>query len=217
MLLKEERFCRLNIIQGDISLKLEWVNDVPARVGEPTPHPVLGRLDTAENILANNITALMDREEPKDLADIWGFCCIMGLSIQDAIKNADSKAAGVFPYDSHRYGGLEDPNATRYAEQGFVSLEKLIEQGKYPMVVGEFGGVWYSGSPLMQAEEDINYMKRVLMLVNENPGKVHYTAFGLDPYDATGIFFPPNYNRLLPRGELILQDMRDFPPTDFLN
>ncbi|MBN2004737.1 MAG: hypothetical protein JXA21_15375, partial [Anaerolineae bacterium] len=28
-----------------------------------------------ENILANKITALIDREEPKDFADIWGFCC----------------------------------------------------------------------------------------------------------------------------------------------
>lgn len=102
VLLKEERFCRLNIIQGEVNLKLEWVNDVPARVGVPTAHPVLGRLDTAENILANKITALMDREEPKDLADIWGFCCIMGISIQDAIKHADSKAAGVFPADLAR-------------------------------------------------------------------------------------------------------------------
>jgi hypothetical protein len=52
-------------------------------------------LDSAENILANKITALLDCEEPKDLADIWGFCMKMGLPIENAIEHADSKAAGV--------------------------------------------------------------------------------------------------------------------------
>jgi hypothetical protein len=59
-------------------------------------------LDSAENILANKITALLDREEPKDLADIWGFCFKMGLPIKEAISGAQSKAAGVFPADLAR-------------------------------------------------------------------------------------------------------------------
>ena len=65
-------------------------------------HPILGRLDSAENILANKITALIDREEPKDLADIWGFCCQMNLSLTEAITGAQGKAAGVFPADLAR-------------------------------------------------------------------------------------------------------------------
>ncbi|HQU38171.1 MAG TPA: nucleotidyl transferase AbiEii/AbiGii toxin family protein, partial [Anaerolineales bacterium] len=81
VLMKEERFARLNLLQNDFFLKIEMVNDVPARIGEIQSHPVLGRLDTAENILANKLTALLDRNEPKDLADIWGFCCQMNLSI----------------------------------------------------------------------------------------------------------------------------------------
>ena len=63
---------------------------------------VLGRLDSPENILANKLTALIDREEPKDLADIWGFCCRLGFSIEDAIEGAQSKAAGIFPADLAR-------------------------------------------------------------------------------------------------------------------
>jgi len=62
VLMKEERFGRLNVMEGEISLKIEMVNDVPARVGKIRDHPVLGRLDSAENILANKITALLDRE-----------------------------------------------------------------------------------------------------------------------------------------------------------
>ncbi len=76
--------------------------DVPMRVGEVRQHPTLGRLDSPENILANKITALLDREEPKDLADIWGFCCLMGLSLSEALAGAQSKAAGIFPLDLAR-------------------------------------------------------------------------------------------------------------------
>lgn len=102
VLMKEERFARFNLVQKDNSLKIELVNDVPARVGEIQHHPSLGRLDSAENILANKVTALLDREEPKDLADIWGFCCQKKLSLRAAITNAQSKAAGVFPADLGR-------------------------------------------------------------------------------------------------------------------
>ena len=51
---------------------------------------------------ANTLTALADREEPKDVADIWGFCCRMGMPIRAALDNADSKAAGLFPPDLAR-------------------------------------------------------------------------------------------------------------------
>lgn len=102
VLMKEARFARLNLIAGEIQLKIEMINDVPARVGQVYDDPVLGWLDTAENILANKVTALLDREEPKDLADIWGFCSRMNLSLQAAITNAESKAAGVFPADLAR-------------------------------------------------------------------------------------------------------------------
>ena len=102
VLMKEERFARLNLSQKDISLKIEMINDVPARVGDVQIHSVLGRLDSAENILANKVTALLSREEPKDLADIWGFCCQKNLPLRDAITDAQSKAAGVFPADLGR-------------------------------------------------------------------------------------------------------------------
>ena len=102
VLMKEERFARLNLRQKDVFLKIGMINDVPARVGVLQNHSVLGRLDSAENILANKVTALLDREEPKDLADIWGFCCQKNHSLQAAITNAQSKAAGVFPADLGR-------------------------------------------------------------------------------------------------------------------
>jgi predicted nucleotidyltransferase component of viral defense system len=102
VLQREARFVRLNVIGGAIVLKIEMINDVPAHVGVVRMHPVLGRLDSAENILANKLTALVDRREPKDLADVWGFCSRMGLSCETALEDARSKAAGLFPADVAR-------------------------------------------------------------------------------------------------------------------
>jgi len=45
---------------------------------------------------------LLTREEPKDLADVWGFCCQMNFSLEAAISGAKGKAAGIFPADLSR-------------------------------------------------------------------------------------------------------------------
>jgi hypothetical protein len=102
VILREERFVRLLLVRPEGSLKIEMVNDVPSHVGILKEHPTLGRLDSAENILANKLSAVVDREEPKDLADIWGFCCRMQLSLAKALEGARSKAAGLFPADVAR-------------------------------------------------------------------------------------------------------------------
>ena len=100
--LRDLRFVRLTVIRNGFPLKIEMINDVPAHIGPITVHPQLGRIDSAENILANKITAVVSREEPKDLADIWGFCMQMGLSLTHALENAHGKAAGIFPADIAR-------------------------------------------------------------------------------------------------------------------
>lgn len=100
--LREKRFARLFLKRGSVELKLEFINDVPLRIGIPAQHAVLGRLDSAENILANKITAIIDRREPKDFADIWGFCTLMNLNLTAAIAGAQGKAAGIFAPDLAR-------------------------------------------------------------------------------------------------------------------
>ena len=99
---RDERFFRLVAQRGDLSLKIDLVNDVPSRVGQVRDHPLLGRLDSPENILSNKVGALIDRREPKDLADVWAFCTKMGLSLASALDGAQGKAAGVFPPDLAR-------------------------------------------------------------------------------------------------------------------
>jgi len=102
VLQRDDRFVRLSVSEGDTLLKIEMINDVPSHIGNIRKDAVLGMLDSPENILANKVTAVISRQEPKDLADIWGFCCKMGLSLTTAITDAHSKAAGVFPADLAR-------------------------------------------------------------------------------------------------------------------
>ena len=78
------------------NLKIELINDVPSRIGKLVDHPVLGILDSKDNILANKLTALIGREEPKDMVDIF-FLLRDGLDIKKALLDADSKAAGISP------------------------------------------------------------------------------------------------------------------------
>lgn len=99
VILRQQYFARLLVTADDTVLKVEMVNDVPAHVGELRQEPVLGRVDSPENILANKLTALISREEPRDLADVWGLCTKLGLSIHAAIEGATSKATGVYPVD----------------------------------------------------------------------------------------------------------------------
>ena len=54
---RDRRFCRLILFSDALELKVELVDDVPSRVGDLVEHPVLGRLDSAENILANKVSA----------------------------------------------------------------------------------------------------------------------------------------------------------------
>lgn len=101
-MLREKRYIRLNLSANDLSLKIELINDVPARIGAPWVHSQLGRIDTAENILANKVTAALNRAALKDMANIWGLCCQMNLPLTDAIIGAQGKAAGIFPVDLSR-------------------------------------------------------------------------------------------------------------------
>ena len=92
--LKDINFCRVFVAEE--KLKIEMVNDVPSHIGKLVNHPVLGIIDSKENILANKLTAVVDRTLPKDIVDIY-FILKDGVSIKNALTDAESKAAGVSP------------------------------------------------------------------------------------------------------------------------
>ena len=72
------------------------INDVPSHIGALVKHPVIGLIDSKENILANKLTALIDRTLPKDIVDIY-FLLKDKLSLKKALSDAESKAAGISP------------------------------------------------------------------------------------------------------------------------
>jgi len=92
--LKGEHFYRVFV--GQERLKIELVNDVPSHIGAIIAHPTLGIIDSKENILANKLTALVDRALPKDIADLY-FLLKDGLSLKQSLLDAHSKAAGIAP------------------------------------------------------------------------------------------------------------------------
>lgn len=102
VIVREPRFVRLGLARGDCRLDVELASDAFAHVGELTVHPCLGRLDSAENILADVITALTDRVEPEGLADLWGFCCAQHLPVERVLEATRAKAIGIFPVDLAR-------------------------------------------------------------------------------------------------------------------
>jgi predicted nucleotidyltransferase component of viral defense system len=67
--LKGEHFYRVFV--GQEKLKIELVNDVPSHIGTLISHPSLGIIDSKENILANKLTAVVDRALPKDMVDLY--------------------------------------------------------------------------------------------------------------------------------------------------
>jgi len=91
---KGEHFYRIFVAER--KLKIEIVNDVPSHIGTLVNHHTLGTIDSKENILANKITAIVDRCVPKDMVDIY-FLLKDGLSLKQSLLDAHSKAAGIAP------------------------------------------------------------------------------------------------------------------------
>lgn len=84
-------------LQVENILKLDLVNDVASRVGEITPHDIFSRIDSIDNILANKISALISRDEPKDIADVWIIAKHKEINWEKLFRDVSSKAAGIFP------------------------------------------------------------------------------------------------------------------------
>ena len=91
---KDKYFYRVFV--ADEKLKIEMINDVPSHAGTLINHPELGLIDSKENILANKLTAVVDRALPKDIVDIY-FLLKDGFDLKRALTDAESKAAGIAP------------------------------------------------------------------------------------------------------------------------
>lgn len=87
----------------------------------------------------------------------------------------------------------------------------------YPILVGEFGGVWQYG---FGSQEDLIYIQKLLDEINKSG--LNYSVYTIDNHnnddndleEGLGLI---NWLTGLPtkKGELIRQDLLNYPPTDF--
>lgn len=92
----DEGFARIFVVEGESSLKLDFVNDVPYRCGVPVVTSLFRRTDNLYNILSNKITAL-GRFEAKDLVDAVFICGILDFNWEGILKDASEKDLWVNP------------------------------------------------------------------------------------------------------------------------
>lgn len=78
-------------------LKVDLVNDVGSHIGGFVKHTLFSRIDNIHNILSNKITALVSRDEPKDVVDIWAIAKNEKINWKQIFMDASSKATGIFP------------------------------------------------------------------------------------------------------------------------
>ena len=86
-----EDFSRLFITKDDLVLKIEFVNDIEYYAGKPAAYKY-GFIDTPLNILSNKLTALVGREEPKDIFDIIHISARYSFNWMDIFYHSKQKA-----------------------------------------------------------------------------------------------------------------------------
>jgi hypothetical protein len=84
-------FTRFFITDEKTILKIELVNDVEYYVGDAKLYS-FGKIDTPINILANKLTALVGRDEPKDVFDIIYLSLNYSYNWQDIFYHSKQKA-----------------------------------------------------------------------------------------------------------------------------
>ncbi len=92
--LRSETFCSIFI---DDTLKVDMVNDVASHIGGFEKCDIFSKIDTVENILSNKISAVISRDEAKDVVDIWIIAMSHQIEWKKIFQDVSSKAAGVFP------------------------------------------------------------------------------------------------------------------------
>ena len=84
-------YSRFFLYDNDVFLKLEFVNDVSYHSGKLN-NVFFGKIDTPVNILSNKLTAIINRDEPKDIFDIIHISLNYNFSWREVFLDAKNKA-----------------------------------------------------------------------------------------------------------------------------
>ncbi len=86
----QDYFKRFFVTHDDIELKLEFINDVPYRVGELQSNAIYNKIDSWQNILTNKISAI-PRKLEKDIIDILFLSYRYNFNWNEMIDHAKQK------------------------------------------------------------------------------------------------------------------------------
>ena len=84
-------FARYYVVYEDSVLKIEFINDIPYRSGIPLDSKY-GLIDNPLNILSNKLTAIVGRDEPKDIFDIYMLARKYSFNWMRVFEEAKKKA-----------------------------------------------------------------------------------------------------------------------------
>lgn len=84
-------FTRFFVTEDETNLKIELVNDVSYYTGKPAVYQY-GTIDTPKNILSNKLTAIVGRDEPKDIFDIIHLSLNFSFNWLDIFEQTKQKA-----------------------------------------------------------------------------------------------------------------------------
>ncbi len=125
-------FARLRV---DDILLIDFVKDIIYRYGDIVVTPEGYLIDNILNILANKITAVIGRDNPKDIFDIFLIACYHTFSWNDILHAAHKKAGfsdeelivrlKAFPYSLLHKIKLKDD---RFLDSFEMELPKLIDE-----------------------------------------------------------------------------------------
>lgn len=117
---RQDSFARFYVVDQGVELKLEFINDVPYRVGLPVEENDLVMFDTWMNVLVNKVTAL-SRGAAKDIVDIYFLSLSYAFSWEEVIAHAKGKDAWVNEIDVSK--SLHDFDLRRLQEVSFPNQQ----------------------------------------------------------------------------------------------
>jgi predicted nucleotidyltransferase component of viral defense system len=92
--IKTDDFCSLFV---EKILNVDLVNDVAFHYGSFLENEIFYKIDNVENILSNKLSAIISREQAKDVVDIWIIAKDQIIDWKQIYQSVSSKAAGIFP------------------------------------------------------------------------------------------------------------------------
>ncbi len=91
---KTDSFCSIKV---ENVLKIDFVNDTGKCPDDFLKNQIFSKVDTIQRILANKISALLGRDDAKDIVDLWIISTHEKIIWEKIFTDISSRAAGIFP------------------------------------------------------------------------------------------------------------------------